>query len=249
MKRIPNITFTDEEYQAFFQKVKFRGGEAIICSSDKPNTLYKIFYDEVAASCLMSDNKLKKIAEIYRRNIPYCVKPIRTISYEGRLIGYEVSYDSLDKSLESLDDLDRKDVIKILRATRDILKNYEVLDITYGDVTSDNILVNIKTGKVTFCDIDNIRLGVYPADVKGFSLTRYYEKTGVIDAKADAYMHNLLTIKSLQYGKDSYESEIMKDLKRGLYPTRFKQGAREIFASMVMPERFNGKYAIEYVKR
>ena len=37
-----------------------------------------------------------------------------------------------------------------------ILEYYHSKDIIYGDVKDDNILINSVTGKISFCDMDNI---------------------------------------------------------------------------------------------
>ena len=247
MKTIKNLTFTQDQYQRVLNQQYRSGGEAIITLGDQPNTCYKLFQETKTKENSMSDNKLRKIEELYRRNILYLVKPLRTISYNGRIIGYEMTYDKDDKSLSELQ-LSRKQLIRVLKQTRDILLYFDSQDITYGDVTANNILINTKTGKITFCDIDNIRLGINGIDIKGYCLSRYYTKTGIIDRRADAYMHNILSIKQLAYPTE-YESEIIRKLSEQDYPTKFKQPAKEVFASMAAPETFTGEYVIQYIKR
>lgn len=248
MRSIPNLNLTDEEYLALIKHPITRGGEGIICPGTKPNTLLKIFIDLSYKQYPMSENKEKKIIQLYQMNLDELVKPLRTISYKGQIIGYEMSYDQFDIVLKKMV-FPRKDLIKVLKTVREKLENLSQKDITYGDVTEDNILYNRKNKTITFCDIDNIRLGNLPIDAKGFSLNKYYSLTGTIDKKADAYMHNLLTIKSLSYDYDTYDNQILLDLKRGNYPTKFKQQAIEIFKSMEEPQSFTGEYIIQYVKR
>lgn len=62
-------------------------------------------------------------------------------------------------------------------------------------------------------------------------------------------MHNLLTIRYLNYPKGVYDTKVMRDLRNGIYPSRYKLSAREIFSSMANPETFTGEYVIQYVKR
>ena len=62
-------------------------------------------------------------------------------------------------------------------------------------------------------------------------------------------MHNLLTIKSLSYDYETYDNQILLDLKRENYPTKYKQSAKPIFDTMNDPQSFNGEYIIQYVKR
>ena len=40
----------------------------------------------------MSENKAKKIAQLYRKKLPGTIHPISTISMNGELIGYEMTY-------------------------------------------------------------------------------------------------------------------------------------------------------------
>ena len=249
MKRIPNLELTDEEYVSFLRGYITRGGEGIICPGTRKDTLLKIFIDISGKRNPMSENKERKISHLFQLDSDSLVKPLRTISYKGQIIGYEMSYNQFDKNLSEIV-LPRKELIEVLKNSKDILLSFRKKDITYGDVTENNILYNPKTRKVKFCDIDNMRIGNLPIDIRGFSLNKFYSHTGTIDEKADAYMHNLLTIRSLAYPQlITYDTEVMKDLQRGVYPTRFKQHATEIFRSMVTPETFNGEYAIQYVKR
>lgn len=248
LRNLPNIKITHEEYIHLRGKEENHGGEGIICLSDN-NTLYKIFLDQNGRVCPMTDNKQRKLLKLYHKDLPYMVKPFATISYNGEMIGYEMSYDKNDISLNDLASIPRKELIKLLREAKEALVYFDHQDITYADVTEDNLLINTKTGKITFCDIDNMRVGTYPVDAKGYSPTRYYEKTGIIDAKADAYMHNLLTIRYLNYPKGVYDTKVMRDLRNGIYPSRYKLSAREIFSSMANPETFTGEYVIQYVKR
>ena len=249
MKRIPNLELTDEEYVSFLKRYITRGGEGIICPGTRKDTLLKIFIDISGKRNPMSENKERKISHLFQLDSDSLVKPLRTISYKGQIIGYEMSYNQLDKNLNELV-LPRKELIEVLKKSRDILLSFRKKDITYGDVTENNILYNPKTRKVKFCDIDNMRIGNLPIDIRGFSLNKFYSHTGTIDEKADAYMHNLLTIRSLSYPQlITYDTEIIGDLQREIYPTKFKQQAKEIFKSMITPETFNGEYVIQYIKR
>ena len=165
-----------------------------------------------------------------------------------RFCGYEMTYDQNDRALDCLPHLERKQLIAALKQSKEALQQFASQDVIYGDVSESNILLNTKTGLITFCDIDNMQVGQYPIDVKGYALIKYYEKTGIIDEKADAFVHNLLTINKLHFTSACY-SEILSALRRGIYPTKFKRPAKEVFASMANPENFSGEYVVQYVKR
>ena len=132
--------------------------------------------------------------------------------------------------------------IKVLKQSRDSLIELSKHDITYGDVTEVNILYNRRNKTVKLCDIDNIRIGNLPIDAKGYTLQKYYSLTGTIDEKTDAYMHNILTLKSLSYDYSTYDTSILVDLRRGIYPTSFKQTAKPILDSLNDPNSFSGEY-------
>ena len=117
-----------------------------------------------------------KIKKLHEMDLEHIVKPVSTLSMNGRLIGYEMTYDQFDISLEKLV-LPRKELIEVLKKSKDILLSFRKKDITYGDVTENNILYNPKTRKVKFCDIDNMRIGNLPIDIRGFSLNKFYSHT------------------------------------------------------------------------
>ena len=72
------------------------------------------------------------------------------------------------------------DNISILTQSGKMLRGLAQLDITYGDISLRNILVNARTGDVTFCDVDNMRVGVYPIDVMYIELYEYGKKEHMI---------------------------------------------------------------------
>lgn len=251
MRLMPNINFTQYELnERILTDLYNKGGEAYICLSDNPDTLFKIFIDPQTNEIIeMSDNKFKKITTLYQEDISGTVKPLSTISVDGRLIGYEMTYSPNELPLNCLG-MKRKESIEILKKTKDILQLFASKDIVYGDVKDNNVLVNIKTGEVKFCDMDNVQLGQYPIDLLGIDLKRYYQKRGIIDENADAYMHNLMSLKQLKFPSNfTFYSGILFMFQQGKFPPKFKPAARPIFESMINPQDFTGEYAIQYVKR
>lgn len=244
MSLVPTIDITQDEYCTLRSRPLKKGGEGIICSGGK-KSLYKFFTDQKGETISMPRNKVSKIKWLYDNDVKFITQALSIISCTGTIIGYEMTYDEKDQSLESLD-LSLEESIIILKQAKDALTYFETLGITYGDVTSDNILVNSATKQVKFCDIDNMQVRKFKIDAKGSPLMRYYEQTGTIDAKADAYMHNLLVLKSLYY-KGEYESEIIKELRRGNLCGSIPHEAKRIFESMTTPTTFNGKYAINSI--
>ena len=67
MKLMPNINFTQYELnERLITDIYTKGGEAYICLSDNPQTLFKIFINPKTSEIAeMSDNKFKKIVSLY----------------------------------------------------------------------------------------------------------------------------------------------------------------------------------------
>ncbi len=241
MTRLKNIEFSENEVHRLIKKSFFSsGGEAVICRTNNPNTLYKIFikgtmYNTIA----MSENKLRKLERIHEMELKGCVRPIQTISSQGKLIGYEMTYDPNDIRFFP-GYFKRSEVVRKLKETRNILQYFADHDITYGDIALRNILFNKHTGEVKFCDMDNVKIGEYPMDIIPTRLRDYHEICG-IDDKTDAYMHNLLTLDA--FGLRLYYSD------RDDISEEFKGKAIPIVESMKEPENFQGEYIIQYIKK
>jgi serine/threonine protein kinase len=249
MKCIPNITLSDDELDLLIEDNKFDyGGEAIVCRNNNPNTLYKIFVQPgTNIPDIMSDNKQKKVEWLYQNEIEDTVRPISTLSNRGYLIGYEISFDIDDVALINAL-LTQEEKIHFLHESARILQMFAKRDITYGDVKDDNVLINIKTGKAKFCDVDNIRIGNLPIDIMGHGLVEYFDANQTIDEKADAFMHNLLLLEQLKYHNLSHQA-ILNRLRTNPIMPEFPEEAERILTSLLPPEKFQGEYAISYIKR
>ena len=165
MQRLPNRELTlDEFFTISDESVFAKGGESVICRTDKKDTLFKFFVDQFGNFIDMSDNKLQKIMALYQMNLSHSVRPVSTITVEKYLVGYEMSYNlnSIEFKKAGLDS-ERK--IEVLERTKCILEYFASKDIVYGDVKSNNILLDQQTGEIEFCDMDNIQLGKYPMDL------------------------------------------------------------------------------------
>ncbi len=247
-KRIPNVELTIDEFFALEDEDKFaQGGEAIILKTERPNTLYKFFRDQNGNFIDMPDNKFRKIIALYNLNLNYSVKPLSTVSVNGHLVGYEMTYNPQSIQFKKAG-LDRANKIEVLKRTKEILEYFATQDITYGDVKSNNILIDRVTGEIEFCDMDNIRIGTYPMDLV-VEYVQPFEKCGKIEL-CDAYIHNLMTLQQLGF-PNNYPTfkEVARTLAREIYPTGFSKEAKEVFESMIIPRKFNGEYVIQYVKK
>lgn len=248
MQRLPDTKISDFECDYLLTRRVFDfGGEAVICKSPR-NTLYKIFvYPGSDIASEMSDNKYRKILQVYLKNLKHSIRPLSTLSANGRLIGYEMSHD-----LEDLTLLDtrprRRALLQNLMQVREALSYFSQQGIIYGDVKNDNILVNKKTKQIKFCDIDNASIDDYPIDVMAFELEEYVRERGTLDRTADAFMHNLLTIQQLTSSPES-QQEIYHRLQNDLFPAKFPKETYPIMESMCDPKNFSGEFIIDYIKR
>ena len=248
MKTMPDIEITEADYQILRHAGEFSsGGEAIICRGNRPDTLYKIFQSEDEhLPQIMSDNKFRKILAQFEHPLEHCTHPISTISMNKELIGYEMTYDEEDIVLTP--DLPRQELIQYLHQIRKILEYFSSKDIIYGDIKSNNILINRRTRQAKFCDMDNIQMGENPIDLIGYDLSCFIDEYGVLDETADIYMHNLLTLEQLSYPEKSYQS-ILYTLSAGKYPRHYQKHAKRIMQSMPHPTSFQKEYLIQYVKK
>lgn len=200
MRNLPNINFSLEEIDQIVSRDKIKGGEAYVCTSENPNTLYKIFYQDDEQDPISYDydsnpisltskivtmpyNKLRKLEKLYQMQLEHSVRPVSTISVNGELVGYEMTRDKSDIVLMP-HKMSDSELLRYLRQTKDILEYFSYHGIIYGDVAPRNILINTKTRTAKFCDIDNIRLGSYDFDVKPYELISYQMDIGCIDKKS-----------------------------------------------------------------
>ena len=239
MKRMPNIKLTEQEIMRMMLQDEYSfGSEASICLTDNPHTLYK-FFKKRGSLVPMSENKEKKIIQLYEMDLKHCTKPLSTISCDGQLVGYEMTRDLQDIRFNSFD-LSKEDIIYYLNLSKKILEEFKERGITYGDVAPRNILINRHTKDLKFCDMDNVCIGELPVDLLPQELD-YYIRVRGFDDKVDAYMHNIMTLLLLQMGSDFEQSvEFIRT---------FNQRANLILYDMKNPQTFEGDYLIEYVKK
>ena len=239
MRNIPCIKLSEDElkYITSNQKIFF-GAEGIICESNSPYTLYKLFPNS-RDTYLMSDNKEKKILRLFDLDLDYITKPLSLISFNGDIIGYEM-VSGYDFCAYKDYQLDKDELVYLLKETKKILEYFDSKDVIYGDLEFRNILFNRFTKEIMFCDMDNVQVGELSMDVIPFGLMEYESVRG-IDEGVHPFMHNRLTLRS--FDLDPYCST-KYDLKR-----HFKRGAFSVFKSMKDPNDFDSQYLISYIKK
>ena len=252
MRNIPVIKITPEELQKQISTLEYAtGGEAVICKTDEIDTLDKYFVDPTTRKVTyMSENKQRKIEKLFQMDLDEGVKPHSIICSAGTIVGYRMikprGYMPLEKAV-----LTRKQKVVAIKNSQKALETFAKHDIAYVDIKADNILVNPKTSQIMYCDMDNVRLKEYDVDLKSRDVMRIFEVHGELDELVVAYNHNLLTLQQLGFKEEipEYFSDILLSIKRGPFPTGFKQTAIPIIEQMPYPEQFQGKYLAKHIKR
>lgn len=250
-KDMPTINISIRDYYHGIDNTKIAsGGESIICTLGEDEKLYKFFIDprNPELTIDMPANKIRKVQALYKMHPKYMTTPTALISIGSCVVGYEMPR-FLDSTTFYKAGLSLPEKIEALSKTRDILKYFATLGITYGDIKSNNILID-SNGNISFCDVDNVQVKTYPIDLVVEFLKLFSEKYGKIDENADAYMHNIFTLQQLGFPNSTPTyREIVKTVESGIYPKGFEKEAYPIFESMKTPENFNGEYVIQYVKK
>ncbi len=236
---IPNKPITRDEFYRLvdYQKLSF-GGEATICEADTPYSVYKFFY-HCSTPVAMPENKVKKISRLYDMKVDHSVQPLCTISLDDIIVGYEMTSD-IDLSKADIYFLPPEEKLYFLNKTKEILEYFSSLGIIYGDVAARNILFDRNTGRIEFCDMDNIALDELPMDLLP-SYVIDYNTSRPIDRNLHPYMHNLMTMK--EYGIDTYWTS-RRELRQ-----HFKRPALKTIKSMKDPKDFNNEYIVQYLKK
>ena len=256
MRNLPNIKLSERQLKSILETKLDYGGESYICLGLEGNTLYKLFrnpdittaflYDDsyipnITELVQMSDNKFQKIKRLHELQLQYSVLPLSTISFNGELIGYEM----LEKTNMHpiwFGVLTVEEIIYYLNKIKKILEYFAKHDITYGDIKERNILHNMVTGEMAFCDMDNVRIGENPIDVCDYEL-EFYLNNGGAEAYIDSYMHSLMTLEALQLCLDDVEQNQKE------YKTYFKRSALPIIKTLIKPEEYKGEYILQYIKK
>ena len=137
---IPNKKITEDEFHDLitWRKLTY-GGEAIICESDNPYSLYKIFTN-LDKPKPMSESKEKKIELLHELKPEYSIQPISTISLNDVIAhdkdGGDITLiDVLEEHTESLDKItEYKDNIMNLSKYLNVLgtRELEIIKMRYG---------------------------------------------------------------------------------------------------------------------
>ena len=239
MLRLPNKNLTQEELYRIVSKPRVDyGAEATIFHTDNTNSVYKI-YTNCNNIVGMSENTEKKLELLYKLSLPYFPYILSTISLDGYLIGYEMTYDKNDIQFPPFK-LSIDQLLYFLNQTKQQLEFFTSKGIIFGDVSSRNILINLKNNTAKFCDADNISIASLPIDIMGNQLQKYYEICG-LDTQTDAYMHSLMTLNSFDLDENYCSIEEFRYY--------FEESGEEILKQIRDKTTYDGEYIVKYVKK
>lgn len=174
------------------------------------------------------------------------VKILSSLSYEGRLVGYDMTYDENAVDLLTVELPILEKVFYWIMAQQK-LEYFHELGIVFGDVKSNNILINPKKKSLSFCDLDNIQMGNYPMDCCSDYLISFADDDGFVPEEVDRYMYNLMLLSELEQTSKGYD-EVLGLLELGYQFPYLKETAQPILREMRKASySFKGDYLTKHL--
>lgn len=232
MKKLPNINLTRKEYELYLygNDIFNRGSEGHIYQLDNCGTFRKIFCDEYLLDSIY-ENKLSKLSLLYQiSDFENDVKIRNSLSCEGKLVGYDMVSSTILSSYSEFSFLPKVQ-IEILQKIKEKLEIFHRLDIVYGDIKQDNILVNPNTLDISFCDLDNIQIQDKPIDFYNMYVSIFEKNNGLFSENVDRYMFNLLYFSEYYFPKTSYY-DIINDMACGIDLDEFSENQKQTMKEM-----------------
>lgn len=220
------------------------GTESYIYKVDS-NSIYKIFKTDKQE---ILENKLMKLIKLNKLKIEFLTNPIVTLSYKGQFIGYEMNYNEDDiqwfNTVLTLEE--KKEYLKSLKEKLLVLEEYGIL---YPDIKDDNLLINRKTGKLNFCDIDNVQIDGLRVDVVQYISNYLRKENSLFDSGIHAFMHNLYTLEQLE---EIHINDFIDfiELERTEPFKSFNENQKKILKNMVLlnEKRIRNGYLIDNLR-
>ena len=203
------------------------------------------------------ENKWSKLRRLYSiKSFQNDVSVIKTFSCQGQLLGYDLTWDEQTQNFEdAITSYEEKRFYFTL--IQEKLEYLHSLGIVYGDIGARNILVNLKTKQMSFCDLDNVQIGKWcPIDRYPKCLVPFRKEYGYIDPHFDAYMFNLFVLNELdsqfmKHPKWPYE-KLLLTFKQGYQPFYLEEDGKRVLHQMIAAScegDYDGTYITPYIKR
>lgn len=207
---LKNIKLSRYEVQRLRERKFDFGGESIIVKTDTPDIIYKFYRESVKDA--ERENKHRKLELVSERKIDFITNPKSVLTCEGRIIGHAFDYDREDMPL-LLAPLSISEKLSYFKRIKEILDYFKRNGIIYGDLKSDNVLINLQTGQIKFCDIDSIQIDSLKTSLKEEYLEGFI-KNGMLDERVHIYLHNLMVLDELFADIDSEDTLSSLDMER-----------------------------------
>lgn len=255
---LPDIEISEEELKTIIININNydHGSEGMIIKGQDKRSFRKIFDDfgltsEKTEKTL--ENKLNKLNKLYQiENFDNDVKIKNTVSCNGKLVGYDMVSDKINYPYTVVPLL-KNDKIKFLKRIKKKLEYFHRLGIVFGDVKSDNILIDKRHKNISFCDLDNIQIYEHPIDLYNVHIFKFQNEDHLLDKSVDYYMYNLLLLNELLYEHYDYEhilTKIQKDIDTDIYSNLFNENGIVNIKKMVnIKKKYNGRYLIDNLKK
>ncbi len=252
---LKDIKLMEEEYQLLLKSYCDFGSESyIIRDHNKMIKLFKSNFGNHLLACeeeieQVRENKFQKIIVIDQLGEKFQngFRPLATYSCGGKFVGY--SGDWFSYSTMQFACFSRGEVIYYLKMVKEKLELWHQQSIVYGDIKSDNILIDPIHKDIIFLDIDNIQIRDFPIDLMSSFVKNFVKNYGKVDEKLDSYMGNLLTLDMLYHGPFWYP-EILEQLKVSFLPEELIKNNyyknKKLAKEMVrVTPKYSGKYFID----
>lgn len=240
-----NLELTEQQLENIRLGFKQSGSAASIYNATD-HSLYKIFKNHISEEVL--DNKKKKIEMLNELQVPFFRNPIRTLSLNEKFIGYEIEYNKEDRMWWEFS-LKTEDKIRLLQELKEKLCFLSKKGIIYGDLKDDNLLINSKTGNISFCDIDNVQIGNRKMDHILCELDYAYKHYDFYPEEVHIYMHNLFTANEFFGSFDNY-NHLLHYLKcKKIIDSPFNDQGNKVIKQLSLGIKTNPIYLIDNLKK
>lgn len=207
-----NIKLTREELLRLRSRRFDFGGESVIAKSDSQDSIFKLYRESVTQE--ERKNKHKKLELVSDRKIKFIAQPQAVLTSEGQIVGHAFDYD-IDDMPMLISPLSVKDKLFYFRQIKMILNYFRRNGIIFADLKCDNILINQKTGRLRFCDIDSIQIDDLKTSIHEDYFRQFF-RDGMVDERIHVYLHNLMLIDELLVDQNSNAEDALEtiDLER-----------------------------------
>lgn len=209
---LKNIKLTREELLRLRSRRFDFGGESVIAKSDSQDSIFKLYRESVTQE--ERENKHKKLELVSDRKIKFIAQPQAVLTSEGQIVGHAFDYD-IDDMPMLISPLSVKDKLFYFRQIKMILNYFRRNGIIFADLKCDNILINQKTGRLRFCDIDSIQIDDLKTSIHEDYFRQFF-RDGMVDERIHVYLHNLMLIDELLVDQNSDAEDALEtiDLER-----------------------------------